>query len=99
MTLGRRLEPIHIIGGGTQNLLLNQMTADATRRWVVTGPIEATAAGNVMMQAMALGHIESLKDGRQIVRNSFVMATFEPAGGSEWDDAYDRFSALIEQDN
>jgi rhamnulokinase len=98
-TLGRRLDPIHIIGGGTQNLLLNQLTADATGRRVVTGPIEATAAGNVMMQAMALGYIGSLEDGRQIVRNSFEMATYEPAGGSEWDEAYDRFATLIEQGN
>jgi len=98
-TLGRRLDPIHIIGGGTQNLLLNQLTADATGRRVVTGPIEATAAGNVMMQALALGYIGSLEDGRQIVRNSFEMATYEPAGGSEWDEAFDRFATLIEQGN
>ena len=53
--LGRRLEPIHIVGGGTQNRLLSQFTADATGRAVVTGPVEATATGNVLMQAMALG--------------------------------------------
>jgi len=97
--LDRRLEPIHIIGGGTQNLLLNQLTADATGRRVVTGPIEATAAGNVMMQALALGHIGSLEEGRRIVRDSFEMATFEPAGGSEWEDAYGRFVTLMERDN
>jgi rhamnulokinase len=65
--LGRRLEPIHIVGGGSQNRLLNQFTADAIGRQVIAGPIEATAAGNVITQAMVLGHIESLKEGRRIV--------------------------------
>ena len=95
--LGRRLEPIHIVGGGTQNWLLNQFAADATARRVVTGPIEATAAGNVITQMMALGHIASLEEGRQIVRNSFDVVTYEPAGGTEWDGAYGRFVAVMEQ--
>lgn len=95
--LARRLEPIHIVGGGTQNRLLNQFTADATGRQVITGPIEATAAGNVITQMMALGHIASLEEGRRIVRNSFDVATYEPAGGAEWDEAYTRFLAVMEQ--
>ena len=95
--LGRRLEPIHIVGGGTQNRLLNQFAADATGRRVITGPIEATAAGNVITQAMALGHIRSLEEGRRIVRNSFDVATYEPAGEAEWDEAYDRFLDTMEQ--
>lgn len=95
--LGRRLKPIHIVGGGTQNRLLNQFAADATGRRVVTGPIEATAAGNVITQAMALGHIASLEEGRQVVRNSFEVATYEPSGGDEWDEAYARLLAMMEQ--
>jgi rhamnulokinase len=95
--LGRHLEPIHIVGGGTQNLLLNQFAADATGRRVITGPIEATAAGNVITQAIALGHIGSLEEGRQIVRNSFDVATYEPAGGAEWEEAYGRFLAVMEE--
>jgi rhamnulokinase len=95
--LGRRLEPIHIVGGGTQNRLLNQFAADATGRQVITGPIEATAAGNVITQAMALGHIGSLEEGRRIVRNSFDVATYEPAGGAEWEEAYGRFLAMMGQ--
>ncbi|MFN2230953.1 MAG: FGGY-family carbohydrate kinase, partial [Anaerolineae bacterium] len=94
--LGRRLEPIHIIGGGTQNRLLNQLAADATGRRVVTGPIEATAIGNVLVQMMALGHIGSIKEGRRIVRTSFDVETYEPQGGSEWDDAYGRFLEVTE---
>ena len=96
--LGRRLEPIHIVGGGTQNRLLNQFTADAAGRRVVTGPVEATAAGNVMMQAMALGHIASLEAGRQIVRNSFDVTSYEPSGEATWDEAYERFLAVAVQE-
>jgi rhamnulokinase len=95
--LGRHLEPIHIVGGGTQNRLLNQFAADATGRQVVTGPVEATAAGNVITQAMALGHIGSLEEGRQVVRNSFDVISYEPGGGSEWDEAYGRLLAMMEQ--
>jgi rhamnulokinase len=95
--LARRLEPIHIVGGGTQNQLLNQFAADATGRRVVTGPIEATAAGNVITQAMALGHIGSLEEGRRIVRNSFDVVTYEPSGGDVWEEAYGRFLALMKQ--
>ncbi len=97
--LGRRLEPIHIVGGGTQNWLLNQLTADATGRQVVTGPVEATAAGNVIVQAMALGHIGSLEEGRQIVRNSFEVKIYDPDGGPEWDEAYGRFLAVMKQNS
>ena len=94
--LGRRLEPIHIVGGGTQNRLLNQFAADATGRQVVTGPIEAAAAGNVITQAMALGYIGSLEEGRQVVRNSFDVATYEPVGEPGWDEAYVRFLAVMD---
>jgi rhamnulokinase len=95
--LGRRLEPIHIVGGGSQNRLLNQFAADATGRQVVAGPVEATAIGNVIVQMMALGHVGSLEEGRQIIRNSFDVVTFEPSGGDEWDEAYGRFLTLMEQ--
>src|SRR5438045_9652753 len=69
--LGRRINTIHIVGGGTQNELLNQMTADACARPVIAGPIEATAIGNILVQAMAVGDVKSLSDARQIVRQSF----------------------------
>jgi rhamnulokinase len=96
--LRRHLEPIHIVGGGAQNILLNQFTADATGRRVVTGPVEATAIGNVMMQAMALGYIGSLERGREIVRNSFVVTVYEPTAGSEWDKAFRRLESVMERD-
>ncbi len=93
--LGRHLEPVHIVGGGTQNRLLNQFAANATGRPVVTGPVEATAAGNVLMQALALGHIGSVGEIRQVVRNSCDVVAYEPTGRAEWDDAYDRLLRVI----
>jgi len=95
--LERRLKPVHIVGGGIQNRLLSQFTADAIGRPVITGPIEATATGNIIVQAMGLGHIASLEEGRRVVRNSFDVVSYEPAGGSEWDEAYTRLLALMEQ--
>jgi rhamnulokinase len=93
--LGYRLEPIHIIGGGTQNRLLNQLTADATNRSVVAGPIEATAIGNVLMQAIALGHLKSLDEARAVVRHSFRPETYEPQTSVEWDAAYQKLCEFI----
>ena len=88
---GRRLEVLHIVGGGSQNRLLNQMAADATGRPVVAGPVEATAAGNILMQLLATGRIDSLVDGRAIVRASFATETYEPRDSAAWDEAYGRF--------
>ncbi len=93
---GERLEVIHIVGGGTQNKLLSQLTADATGRQVIAGPVEATATGNLLMQAVAVGELGGLDDLRQVVRDSFELETFEPARGTGgWDDAYGRFVALL----
>ncbi len=75
---GRKLEVIHIIGGGSRNALLNQLTADVTGRTVIAGPAEATAAGNALTQALGTGHIGSLEELRAIVRNSFELEDFQP---------------------
>jgi rhamnulokinase len=95
--LGHRLDPIHIVGGGTKNQLLSQMAADALGRQVITGPIEATALGNIIVQAIATRHLGSLADGREVVRRSFPVNTFEPGDRSAWDDAYGRFLDLLQQ--
>ncbi len=94
--LGYRLEPIHIIGGGTKNRLLDQLTADATRRSVITGPIEATAIGNVLMQAVALGHLKSLEEARAVVRHSFKPETYQPQPSDRWDTAYQKLQILMQ---
>ena len=94
---GKRLDPIHIIGGGTKNRLLNQFTADATNRTLVTGPVEATAIGNVLMQAIGLGHLSSLAEARTVVRNSFEVEEYIPGNRDGWDDAYKKLLNLLEK--
>ena len=92
--LGRKIKTIHIVGGGTQNELLSQMTADACNRLVVAGPVEATGIGNILVQAMATGDVKSLADARAIVRNSFDVKRYEPRETKRWDEAYTRFRSL-----
>ena len=75
---GKPIHTLHIVGGGSQNYLLNQIAADATGRVVKAGPVEATAIGNVLLQAMASGELGSLTDLRAAVRASFAIQTFEP---------------------
>ena len=89
---GRRIDVIHVVGGGSRNALLNQWTADCTGRTVVAGPVEATALGNALVQAMALGRIASLADARQLVRRSFAVTTHQPQPNAAWDAAYAQFA-------
>jgi rhamnulokinase len=84
-TLGRTTERLHIIGGGTQNKLLSQMTADACGIPVVAGPVEATALGNIGVQAMAAGALGSLAHLRKVVANSFELEIFTPGDTTPWD--------------
>lgn len=92
--IGGRIETIHIVGGGTQNELLCQMAADACNRTVVAGPIEATAIGNVLLQAVALGDVASIAEARQIVRASFAVEEYHPQNPTPWDAAYETFLKL-----
>lgn len=92
--LDKHFDSIHIVGGGTQNQLLCQFTANATGRRVLAGPVEATALGNVVMQMLALGHVGSLAEGREVIRRSFEVKAYEPEAGGEWEDAYGRFVKL-----
>jgi len=95
--LERKLEVIHVVGGGTQNKLLCQFTANATQRPVLAGPIEATAIGNVMMQALALGHVGSLEEAREVIRNSFEVIPYEPTDADAWEEAYGRFQKVLDR--
>jgi rhamnulokinase len=91
---GRKLEVIHVVGGGSQNALLCQLTADACNRPVLTGPVEATAMGNVLVQAIGLGLIGSLAQAREIVRRSVQLTRYEPQQPKEWLEPYERFRKL-----
>ena len=93
--LGRRIERLHIVGGGSKNTLLNQFTANSLQIPVVAGPAEATAAGNILVQAIALGRLPSLGAARQVVRDSFATEVFEPAQSEEWVAAADRFERFF----
>ena len=89
---GRRIEQIHIVGGGTQNQLLCQMAADACERPVLAGPVEATAIGNVMMQAIAAGAVSDVGQARDVIRDSFEMAEYQPQPSDRWSAAAARFA-------
>ncbi|MBN2329315.1 MAG: rhamnulokinase [Candidatus Omnitrophica bacterium] len=92
---GFEIEVIHIVGGGTQNQLLNQFTADACNKPVVTGPIEATVLGNVLVQARTSGEIGSLEEIRSVVRASCELQQYEPQNPESWMEAKQRFSQLL----
>lgn len=86
---------LNIVGGGGQNKLLNQMTADATGLRVEAGPVEATAAGNVIAQMIASGDISSLAEGRELLRNSFEISSYEPGDTAAWDAKAARFDQIL----
>jgi rhamnulokinase len=93
---GRAIETISVVGGGSQNSLLCQLTADATRRPVLAGPVEATALGNLMVQAYARGHLASLGEIREAVRRSVEVQEYEPQGAEDrWQEAYEKLRGLI----
>jgi len=92
---GGPIRTIHIVGGGTQNRQLCQAIADACGRRVVAGPIEATAIGNLMMQAVAAGDVSGIAEAREVIRNSFPVEEYEPRQTAAWDDAYGRFLKTV----
>ncbi|MDZ7362608.1 MAG: rhamnulokinase [candidate division KSB1 bacterium] len=92
---GKKVEALHIVGGGSQNALLNQFTADAIGKPVLAGPVEATALGNIAVQAMATGEFGNLGQARQAIKNSFAIQEFQPRDSARWDEAYQRFVELL----
>ena len=91
---GNRIEVIHIVGGGSQSQILNQFTADCCRRTVLAGPVEATAMGNLLVQARASGELSSLEQMRAVVRHSSQLTTYHPGLSAPWDAAAARFESL-----
>jgi rhamnulokinase len=82
---GHAIPGIHIVGGGSLNTYLNQATADASGREVLAGPVEATATGNLLVQAIAAGSIGSLAEGRRLVAESHPPTWFEPGDPGRWE--------------
>jgi rhamnulokinase len=93
--LDTQITTIHIVGGGTKNELLCQFTADACGRVVRAGPVEATAIGNILLQASGYGQIGSMADLRAVVARSFPVRIYEPRDTGAWTDAFARFSSLM----
>jgi rhamnulokinase len=91
---GKRVEGIHIVGGGSRNELLNQFTADACERPVIAGPTEATVLGNLLMQVRASGELASLTEMRDVIRQSSDLIEYAPRDTEVWDDAHARFEKL-----
>jgi rhamnulokinase len=93
---GNKFDEIRIVGGGSRNYLLNQFTADATGCTVVAGPVEATALGNIAMQMLATGAVDTLDEARRIIERSFPVERFEPKCPDAWDAQYARFQDYVE---
>jgi rhamnulokinase len=96
LVLGHPIEKVHVIGGGSQNELLCQLTADATGLPVLAGPAEATAIGNILVQAMAVGRLSSPAEIRTIIRRSFDLRSYRPEGrAADWSAAASRFESIL----
>jgi rhamnulokinase len=91
---GREIDEIHVVGGGAKNEALCSWTANAAGRAVLAGPAEATLVGNLLVQAIALGEVSSLEEGRELVRRSFAPSVHEPTDAPAWAEARERFSTL-----
>lgn len=91
----RKIDIIHMVGGGIKDNLLCQLTANATGRKVVAGPVEATAIGNILVQALALGEIRDIAHGREVVRNSFEVVEYLPQDVQKWEESYGKFMSIL----
>jgi len=94
---GQKPETLHILGGGGRNRLLNQFAANAAGIPVIAGPYEAASVGNILLQMIALGDLESQKEGRELVRRSFPTDVYLPADIAVWNEQYARYKWFLRQ--
>lgn len=94
---GEHIDSLSIVGGGIQNKLLNRFVADSINRNVITGPVEGTGMGNLLMQAVSLGELKDINEVREVVRASVETEVYEPSHTQAWDDAYERLLKLMEK--
>ena len=92
---GSPVSVIHIVGGGSRNAFLNQMTANACGLKVVAGPEEATAVGNAMVQAMALGVIKRLPDAKAMIQAAFPITEYTPKDQETWEKALAHYRTVV----
>lgn len=95
---GKEINVLHIIGGGSKNALLNQLTSNALGIEVVAGPSEATAIGNIMIQAMSSGIVSDIKSMRTLIKDSIDTVAYQPEDGELWGKAYDKYLTLFRND-
>ncbi|MEZ4606038.1 MAG: FGGY-family carbohydrate kinase [Deinococcales bacterium] len=93
--LGHSLEALRIVGGGSQNALLCQFSAEAVGKRVIAGPVEATALGNIIVQAVATGHLRDIEAGRGVVGGSSPLTTYYPTNPQAWQQAYERYLNIV----
>lgn len=93
--VGYEIPVLHIVGGGSQNTVLCQFTANALGKTVITGPVEATSVGNLLCQLMALGEISGLKEARALVEKSFPVNIYTPTDKTSWEEACSKFEEVI----
>ena len=94
---GGQIDVLHIVGGGSKNAMLNQMTANAINRMVVAGPAEATAIGNLMVQIEASGEVKDLAEMRSVIRESCDVKTYSPMDVSVWADGFERYKEILKK--
>ncbi|GFP43636.1 rhamnulokinase, partial [Candidatus Hakubella thermalkaliphila] len=93
--LGKKVELIHLVGGGSKNKILSQWTANATGLPVIAGPAETTANGNLMLQLIATGDLSSIKEAREVIIASSKLDHYEPKDVDLWNEAYERYKNLV----
>jgi sugar (pentulose or hexulose) kinase len=96
---GRKIRTIRIVGGGALNHFLCQMTANACGRQVIAGPVEATALGNAIVQAMATGRLKNFSEGQEVLERSVPFHSYSPAGDEGWEKAYESFKWIVASQN
>ena len=96
---GVKIEILHIVGGGSNADFLCQSIADATGRYVIAGPTETTAAGNLIMQLISSGEINSISEGRRLNYNSNILKYYESTKKDIWDVEYEKFLKIINYNN
>jgi len=95
--VGYNIPVLHVVGGGSKDKLLSQFTANAIGRPVITGPVEATAIGNITCQLIALGEIANISQARAIIKKSFDMNEFDPVDVSQWNEAYLKYEEIMKK--
>jgi rhamnulokinase len=93
-----QIEVVRVVGGGSRNKFLCRMIADACNRCVISGPAEASALGNALLQLMAIGEIADLREGRQIIAQSYPQKIFSPYDSAAWHEAYERFCGIVKKE-